>query len=169
LKGKGLLEVKHGEGTYVNAPDSSLLFHQILFSDDISKLFSVRKILEAGAAELAAIHRLPNNLKKMKATLTQVEKATTMQGWEADFDFHLCIAEATQNDIILDLMKTIATTTKQAIMDVYRIVIADPSLGQQIYEQHVAIYRAIYGRDQAKARQSMIEHLVYVEELLYRY
>lgn len=169
LKGKGLLTVKQGEGAYVIHQDSSSLLDKLLFAKDISELFSVRKILEAGIVELAALNRHPKHLAKLKKTLQDLEQANTIEGWRADFDFHLFIAEASQNEILIQLMKTISTTTQKAIIDCHRIILSDAQLSQKVYQQHLAIYRAIHNKNQEQARLSMIEHLVYVEELLYQY
>ena len=68
LKGKGLVEVKHGDGTFVCGMDRANVFDglSLVNKEDIKSLFTVRKILEVGTAELAALYREQHHLLKMK-------------------------------------------------------------------------------------------------------
>ncbi|UOK56341.1 GntR family transcriptional regulator [Bacillus sp. OVS6] len=73
LKGKGLVKVKQGEGTYVSKYDSSKIFSKAVMlpnANDITELFQVRKIVETGMAEMAACNRSEKDLTLMKKILT---------------------------------------------------------------------------------------------------
>ncbi|MFM1653565.1 FadR/GntR family transcriptional regulator [Brevibacillus sp. B_LB10_24] len=168
LKGKGLVDVKRGEGTYVCHYNYSQLFYEsiLLNRNDVIKIYNVRKILEAGIAESAAVDRQPEHLAKMKHAIESMKSANSIEGWEADYEFHLSIAEATQNEILVQLMEIISSTTKKAIMDCHRIIFSDSRLSQNILTQHENIYKAIEEGDSTAARQRMLEHLTYVESLL---
>ena len=77
LKGKGTVEVKHGEGTYICGFDSSSLFKsQVLLPSikDVHELFQVRKMLETGMAEIASINRSEEMVSEMEVLVSnQVE------------------------------------------------------------------------------------------------
>lgn len=170
LKGKGLVEVKHGDGTFVCRFDCANVFHglSLINKQDVHNVFTVRKILELGTAEIAALQREPHHLLKIKNAIHEMEQAETVGGWKADFDFHIGIAEATQNEHLVQLMQTISTAIQKAIMDCHQIILADSDLSRTIFNQHLAVCEAI---DQAKpdqARQAMLEHLTFVEALLNR-
>lgn len=168
LKGRGLVEVRHGEGTFVCHLDTAQLIPDVLLvrKSDIGKLFQVRKILEVGIAEIAALHAADEHLAKMKQALDELTQAKTLEAWEADYRFHEEIVKASGNEILIDLMEMVSTTTKKAIMDCHRIILSDRSLSSDIMKQHIDIYKAIEARNAAEAREAMYRHLNYVEKLL---
>lgn len=138
LKGKGLVDVRRGEGTFVRHFDCSQIFEELrlLKQADIRKLFAVRKILEAGTAEMAARVQDPAQLEKMQECMHQLRDAKTVEGWKADYAFHLAIADATQNEILVQLLDTISSTMKEAIMGCHQIIMEDPVLTRSIIRQH---------------------------------
>lgn len=168
LKGKGLVEVRHGNGTFVCPFDCTRVFHglSLVNKEDIRNLFEVRKILEVGTAELAAVNREQLHLVKMKQALDCLAQADSLEAWRADFDFHLVIAEATRNEHLMQLMQTVSSTIRKGIMDCHRVILADADRERLIFQQHVAVYEAILAADPNRSRQAMMEHLSYVEALL---
>lgn len=171
LKGKGLVEVRRGEGTFVCHLNTAQLLPDVLLigKDDIHKLYQVRKILEAGIVELAAANATNEHLEKMHQALEDLKTASTLKAWEADYRFHEEIVKASSNDILVELMDMVSTTTKQAIMECHRVILSDPSLAMEIINQHCDIYEAIKSRDGNGAREAMYKHLNYVESLLDSY
>ena len=168
LKGKGLLEVKQGDGTFVSRWDGTSLFNEIhlLEKKNIKHLFAVRKILESGMAELAALNRQETHLQRINAIITELEQTPTVEGWKLDFDFHTTLAEATGNEILVHLTNTLSTTMKKTIIDCHRLIFSDPLLTKKVFQQHVAIYDAISAKDSDTARIAMLDHLNFVEQLL---
>lgn len=165
LSGKGIVYVKQGEGTYICEFDSTKLFHNHMLlpaAGDISELFQVRKILDTGIAEMAALNRSKKDLKVMEKLLsTQLSN-----GWESDYEFHMAIAQATGNKILIDLIQFISTTMKKVMIDFHRYIQKNEAIVQMIGKQHDTIYESIKISEPKKAKQAMIEHLDYVEELL---
>lgn len=170
LKGKGLVDVRQGEGAFVCHFDSTALFQGMLLNEekDIRELFHVRKILEAGIAETAARERTADDLSSMKQAVDAL-RTESAAGWEADYRFHLAMARATQNDILVQLTETIASTTKKAMIDFHRILFSDSELTQTVFEQHFSIYRAVRNQLPNEAREHLLTHLTLTEQLLQRY
>lgn len=168
IKGMGLVDVKHGEGTFVCRTDTTHLLRDMLLfrKSDINELYQVRKILEVGIIEMAVENATASQLDRMKEALDRLSKANSLKGWEADYQLHQSIAEASGNDILIDLMKAVSSTMKKGMMDCHRIILSDNKLSSDVTCQHVAIYDAIKAGDSRKARESMLNHLNYVEELL---
>ncbi|MFA8438737.1 FadR/GntR family transcriptional regulator [Pueribacillus sp. YX66] len=168
LKGRGLVDVKHGEGTFVCHLDTAQLIPDVLLvrKSDINKLYQVRKILEVGIAETAAVNATEKQLANMKQALDELADAKTLEAWEADYRFHEEIVKASGNEILIDLMEMVSTTTKKAIMDCQRIILSDHSLSSHVMKQHIDIYEAIKARQPKQAREAMYRHLNYVEQLL---
>lgn len=165
LKGKGTVYVKQGEGTYICEFDSAKLFtnHMLIPNcEDIKDLFQVRKILETGIAEMAASNRSVQDLVRMEEILSNL----CINGWEGDYHFHMAIANATGNKSLIQLVQTISTTMKKAMIDFHRYIQENEDIVKTMDEQHDKIYESIKMGNPIKANQSMINHLQYVEEIL---
>jgi GntR family transcriptional regulator, transcriptional repressor for pyruvate dehydrogenase complex len=165
LSGKGIVYVKQGEGTYICEFNSSKLFnHQLLLpsSRDISELFQVRKILETGIAERAAIRRSEQDLLLMEECISN----QSVNQWESDYQFHMAIAKSTENEVLIQFMQFISATTKKAMIDFHQYIQKYPNIVKRIEDQHLQIYEAIKQRESQKAFCTMGEHLNFVEELL---
>lgn len=165
LKGKGIVDVKQGEGTYILEFDSARLFNNHLLLTqprDISQLYQVRKILEPGIAELAAIHRKEADLQLM----AEIFANPTMNGWDSDYLLHTAIAKAAGNEIIIQLLEFISTTMKNAMIDFHHYIKKNPTTAQMMEKQHFKIYESIKLGKPENAKQMMMEHLDYVEKEL---
>ncbi|MFQ9865922.1 MAG: FadR/GntR family transcriptional regulator [Bilophila wadsworthia] len=71
LAERGLLESRHGDGTYVRVPDMEPLRSAILEAVDseghlFDEVMEYRRILEPAVAELAALRRTPEQLDRLK-------------------------------------------------------------------------------------------------------
>ncbi|MDQ0337600.1 GntR family transcriptional repressor for pyruvate dehydrogenase complex [Caldalkalibacillus uzonensis] len=168
LKGKGILEVKQGEGAFIRSFDSAQLFEQLLLLDkqDLTDVFNVRKILEVGSAELASTSRTAAHVQQMEKALQMLENSDSLEDWEADYAFHMAIAEATRNKVIIRLMETVSVLLKKAIINCHNMALHSEAVSSSIRKQHVAIYLAIKEQKAEQAREAMFEHLCYVEALL---
>ncbi|WP_223589895.1 FadR/GntR family transcriptional regulator [Neobacillus bataviensis] len=165
LKGKGIVDVKRGEGTFILEFDSTRLFnnHLLLTSPkDISELFQVRKILEPGIAEMAAIHRSEADLNVME----EIFSNQSIKGWESDYLLHKAIAEAAGNEIIKQLLQFISTTMKNAMIDFHHYIEKNPATAKMMENQHLVIFESIKHGKPQQAKQMMMEHLDFVEKEL---
>jgi GntR family transcriptional regulator, transcriptional repressor for pyruvate dehydrogenase complex len=165
LKGKGAVTVKQGEGTYICKFDSGKLFNNHLLlpsSKDISQLFQVRKLLEPGIAEIAADNRSERDLKMMEDLLY----GNGANSWEADYNFHLAIAKAAGNEILIQLLEFISASMKKTMIGFHQYIEKDRNVFEEITRQHSQIFQMIHKKESAKAKQKMKEHLDYVEDLL---
>ncbi len=80
LRAMGLIEMKQGEGTYVREFDPAMLSFPIsaavlMNKEDVAHLLEVRKLLEVGAAGVAAKRRTDEDLRAMQSALTQMREA----------------------------------------------------------------------------------------------
>lgn len=165
LSGKGIVYVKQGEGTYISEFDPAKLFNQRVMlpsSKDIIELFQVRKILETGIAEKAAIHRSKKHLQEMEDCLIK----QSVNNWESDLQFHLAMARSTGNEILIQFMQFISDTTKKSMMDFHHYIQQNQATVKKIQHQHQQIYEAIKNRESSHAHFLMKEHLNFVEEEL---
>ncbi|UCH22365.1 MAG: FadR family transcriptional regulator [Deltaproteobacteria bacterium] len=110
----GYLEVIQGRGTFLRkdfkpANLSAMELGDIQTAASIIDLVEVREILECNAVKLAAhraasddILRIKTALARMKETIDDYKRFS-----EYDFDFHIALAQATGNEMILEMMKLI--------------------------------------------------------------
>lgn len=177
LRAMGLVDIRQGEGTFVTRYDLSRLAEPIgdfikINKKEMLEFFEVRKIIESGAASIAAQKRTPEHLLAMKAALASMASATGGDnlGEVADANFHIAIAEATQNAVLLKMMNQIADTLRDTMKESRRLwLFSEDSTLERLHQEHCAIYNAIEEQNPMLAQQLMLAHLVKVENLLIRY
>jgi GntR family transcriptional repressor for pyruvate dehydrogenase complex len=165
LESKGLIESR-GNGTFTVAPyrnplDSSLDLLVAVEEADYGELFEVRRILEAEAAAQAAKRRTREDLRAMVAALEGMEEglASEQQFIDADLRFHLSVAEATRNRVLVHLMNAVRALLLRSLASSYHI----PGSPERAVEMHRKILGAIEAQDEDEARDLMRDHVVRVE------
>lgn len=152
LVNAGLVRVQQGLGTFIisQQPMGEPLahrFHRAHFQD----LNEVRLLLEVKIAEKAALHRTKDDIIQMKALLKKRGEHAKAQNvddcMQADIDFHTSIAVASQNEIMVDLYKTIATHLKQSFRERY----ADTKPFLESQDLHKSLLQSIIDKDPAQA------------------
>lgn len=178
LQAMGLVEMRQGEGTFVRQFDASLLSLPIrsavlMNKQDIQHLLEVRKILEAGAVIAAAERRTEVDLQKMKKVLQSMKDPNGEQdelGENADLAFHLAIAEASHNPLLIHLMRNVSEMTVETMRETRRIWMhADHTAADQLYDEHQQLFNAIKKKDGNLAQQYLLHHLHHVEQVLKDY
>jgi len=168
LESRGLIESR-GSGTFVIAqwrnPFQQPLSLVVAGEDvDRTQLFEVRRMLEAEAAALAAKRRSLGDLELMHEATDEMEAAIdSSQAYvAADIRYHLVIAEATGNRLLLHLMQAI----RERLTEMFGTVFKFPGGPERSIAQHRLITQAIAAEDAERARQAMTEHILRVEQEL---
>ena len=173
LQAGGLVETRHGIGTFVLHQRAGNVFRldagDIATSVDVLAVLELRISLETEAAGLAAARRSAEQLQALRAALDEFERNVTLghDTVEADFRFHLQIAQATGNpyfaDILSHLGRTIIPRTRiKAIRDHVR----GGAYLSRVNREHEEIHAAIARRDAESARAAMRIHLTNSRERL---
>lgn len=124
--------------------------------------FEFRVGIEGEAAATAARNRTSADLVKLARTLERLEDPDSYRnlGLDEDFDFHVLVAAASQNDYFVSALKSLKPVIYQGML-----LARTPSnvnvvekLGA-INQQHRLVYEAIAARDVDGARQAMRDHL----------
>lgn len=167
LQASGLVETRHGIGTFVVGLGDGAAFRiapeQMGTLHDVIAVLELRIGLETEAAALAALRRTPENLAQMRSALDAFSAALA-QGRDAvgpDFQFHLEVARATQNPHFAELMGTLGSMiiprarlgAEAGAQDAQR------SYLQRANAEHENIYDAIANQDVEAARAAMRTHL----------
>ncbi|KSU64700.1 GntR family transcriptional regulator [[Bacillus] enclensis] len=176
LRAMGLVEMHQGEGTYVREFDSKMLSLPVYIAvlmkkDDVKNLLEVRRILEVGAVQAAADRRTDEQLAEIKEALDQMETANDQElGEEADFRFHMAIAKASHNELLIGLMNNVSEMMVTTMRETRRLwLYSEKSTLDRLWNEHQQIYQAIEAQDGSEAQKLMLDHLQSVEEVLMNY
>lgn len=173
LQASGLVETRHGIGTFVlerpaETPSPFRLDSAAMGTAlDVLAMLEFRVSLEAEAAGLAAMRRSDTQLATMRRALDDM-KQTASAGSDAvnsDFEFHLAIARATGNRYFTDLMGHLGTM----LIPRSRLQMSTPEREmylERVNFEHENIYDAIERGDQEAARAAMRMHLTNSRERL---
>jgi GntR family transcriptional regulator, transcriptional repressor for pyruvate dehydrogenase complex len=163
LQEKRLVEVRPGRGTFITngMPDAMRHSLGLLMKfgsvNGFSHLVEVREILEPEIAALAATRITDEHIASMREAVeimdTALDDVDTFV--EADLDFHLALAEATQNPIIPILVDSIIDLLRKQRK---RIGLVSGGLRRGQFH-HKKILEAVIRRDSQAARQAMQDHL----------
>lgn len=167
LESQGLITSVNG-GAFVvadaaNPLNSSL---QLVFALDsetgVHDLFELRRIIDCEAAALAAERRTPEQLEEMGLAIAAMEETLPAHDEAfvfADLRFHLAIAEATGNRLILYSMQAARDVVRQALEQVVNV----PRSPESAIVEHRAVLEAVTARNPDWARNAMRDHLQRVE------
>ena len=163
LREKGLVEAYSGKGTFVTNGTSQAikqsldLMMKIGQPGNFAQLEEVREILEPDIAALAATRAEEQHLATMREAVAVMDRSQQDPNAyiEADLDFHLSLAEAVDNPIILSLLDSIVGLLREQRMKIFSVE-GGPERGQY---HHKRILGAVEQRNADAARDAMREHL----------
>jgi DNA-binding FadR family transcriptional regulator len=167
LQASGLVQTRHGIGTFVAEPSDAASFRitpeQMATLRDVIAVLELRIGIETEAAGLAAQRRSDDNLRAMRTALDAFAAANE-QGRDAvgaDFQFHLEIARATQNAHFAELMNTLgAMIIPRARLEGASVVSEERrTYLRRVNAEHESIFEAIAAQDSDAARAAMRMHL----------
>lgn len=168
LRQKGLVEIQPGRGTFITNGTSKVVRHsfgllmQMAGTDGSPDLVEVREMIEPEIAALAAERATEDHIAAMREAIEKMDAALQAPDKyiEADLDFHLVLAEATQNTLIPTLIDSIVDLLREQRARIFQAE-NGPQHGQV---HHKRILDAIIRHDPAAARDAMRIHLQQVSE-----
>jgi GntR family transcriptional repressor for pyruvate dehydrogenase complex len=160
----GMVESRHGEGTFVRRPTPSQLmapFQAVieLSAPAVDSVMEFRMAFEPGVASLAAANLTPTGEEQLQAALDAFEHAVNGGGpvETLDADFHLAVALATGNPAVIavhgavdELLRGMRSRLARSSYHPYDKSVAG----------HRALFDAIVAREPERAGQVMRDHLV---------
>ncbi|WP_221798213.1 GntR family transcriptional regulator [Oceanobacter mangrovi] len=176
LEAKGLVIRRQGGGTYVadnigmsmTDPLFDLLGSHPEFNYD---LLEYRHALEEIAAHYAAVRATESDHQIIRQRYQEWldghnARLGAEKEAELDWRFHLSIAEASHNAVLLHSMRALLSLFKQTIATNLTYLYTEESRREEIRQQHEAMRDAVLERNGEAARKAVNNHLAFVEETL---
>ncbi|MEF2072612.1 FCD domain-containing protein [Consotaella aegiceratis] len=167
----GLVQVRVGSGVYVISQTPGLPGQRDNLADDVGpfELLQARQLIESEVAAFAATQTTKNDIGRMREAL-DMERADLAAGdtdYRSDEMFHLLIAEATQNTVLLDAVRDLwARRQRSAMWQQLHARIVLSEYRQQWLIDHQTILAALRARSPQAAHNAMWNHLQHVRETL---
>ncbi|NBD26945.1 FadR/GntR family transcriptional regulator [Paenibacillus glycinis] len=178
LKAMGYIEIRQGGGCRVisSAPSPSpveLPELQTLRMNraTLLELLEAREALEVSNASRAAEKATEADIEVLRNLIREMEAGIgdDREGERTDVLFHLTLARATHNTVMLRLFESIVGQLETAIRDIRRVEIyANRSVAERLYREHLGIFEAVSAGNAALSGERMKEHLAHVVSNLLR-
>jgi GntR family transcriptional repressor for pyruvate dehydrogenase complex len=173
LEDLGILESRHGGGTYVADVIGTV------FSPQISALLAsharatldyleYRREIEAVAARFAAMRATKADRELLTAAMERMEAAHEAADFEAearaDVEFHSLIGEMAHNLVLLHTLRSCYKLLSEGIFQNRSRLYQTPDGHSQLLAQHRAIHAAILAGDPAAAEAAARAHISHIIE-----
>lgn len=156
----GILEVRQGQGTHIiSLSPIENSFDKQLKDANIEHIYEARRMLDKEVSMLAAKRRDERDLLALRDYLNKrnraLQKGNYMEYIDADIDFHLSIAKASKNQVLLDLY--------QSFVPVLRHILNPLILNRINYqhnsELHEKLFLAILNQNEEDAQKYVTQNL----------
>ncbi|WP_299839557.1 FadR/GntR family transcriptional regulator [uncultured Paracoccus sp.] len=166
LRSDGLVEPRQGAGVFVLEPPAPqpLPFGNLDLArvSSLIEMLELRTAVEGDAAGFAALRRSPAQEEAIVEAFGRLGRlaASGQPTSDADFAFHLAIAEAANNPRFSEFLRLLGQTLipRRAVTDGAEPQIT-PDYARILEAEHEAIVAAIQDGDEAAARDAMRRHL----------
>jgi GntR family transcriptional repressor for pyruvate dehydrogenase complex len=164
LSAMGIIRSRHGSGACISDVPSlasePLSFLAALHGFTGEQMYEARRVLEVGAAGLAAERATPDQIASLADEVASLfeRMGDPLRFLNHDITFHRIVAEASGNPIIGTLVETVS-----ALYYDRRRRTAEQASDRDLIdaaEAHRRIYQAIRAHDAEAARRAMHEHLL---------
>ncbi|MFL6536169.1 MAG: FadR/GntR family transcriptional regulator [Pseudomonas sp.] len=168
LQAEGLVETRHGIGTFVvdtaRPGDFQGSKHVKGGAYDALAVIELRLSLEVEAAGIAAQRATPEQLLAMREALDVANALdpTDDDSARADFEFHLQIAQCTGNSFFIDAIAHVGNTLLAVVQQAGPVVTGENRA--LVVREREQVFAALARRDAEAARASMRLHLINVQQ-----
>jgi GntR family transcriptional regulator, transcriptional repressor for pyruvate dehydrogenase complex len=165
LAAMGVVQSRHGSGTYIpDGPPSlgseSLRFQAALHGFTREEMYEARRLLEVGAAGLAAERATPEQVATLAEEVTNLYASLSdpVAFLVHDIEFHRSVAASSGNPIVASIVEMVSALYYEQRRET--ATMASERDLRDAADMHRRIYQAIRARDAEAARLSMHDHLV---------
>lgn len=154
------------DGVFIDIKSSTFFTDPRLLSKEVgvAELFEARKVVEVEIAGMAAERALAPEIEELEQVMREAdaEPISPEKFVIYDMTFHLGIARASHNRILLQVLGSIRDLLWEAQSKVARV----PGMTDKAKVQHYEILEAIKEHNREKAREKMFAHLDEVQRIL---
>ena len=143
----GLLETRQGDGTYVMARERLQVdFYNFMSETDYEDVLEVRELLEKHIAMSAIRHADDADLEEIsrRLQLRNQNADSIREATQTDVDFHMAIAKATHNDMVVNIYRYVSSYFNEFIYEKLYDIRKDE---QEIDEIHAQLFDAIRSKN----------------------
>lgn len=163
LRDEGLITSRQGAGSFVSVPSTpkTLAFQPLETIADLQRCYEFRLTIEPAAAALAASRRGVSALSEIETCLQIMRDATERRSHreDADFDFHLAITTAANNQYFETSMRALREHIAVG-MKFHGLSLQTVRGGlDHVLDEHAAIFSAIRDGEAESAREAMRVHI----------
>jgi GntR family transcriptional repressor for pyruvate dehydrogenase complex len=162
LAALGVVESRHGAGTFITSgpprlSSGPLSLMAALHGFTRDEMFEARRVLEAGAAGMAAENATGEDLAVMSEEVTGMFAALgdPQEFLLHDVRFHRAVAAASGNPVLAALVDMVSTL----VYERRRLTVERARDLKESAEMHRRIYTAVREKDPERARREMSAHL----------
>lgn len=158
---KGFLVRRHGKGVYVVNRSENVLtdsLRNLMMRDDytMAEFIETRQLIECQVAYLAATRATEQQIAAMETHTRNMENESNVTQYaQEDVSFHMALAYATQNRLLIAFVKAI----KPMLVQMVGKVVLSGGKVESDSHFHQRILEAIRARDPEVASRRMQEHL----------
>jgi len=163
-----IVEIRPGDGTYVKSavPANEMVSDTMSVLEESESPFEVmqaRRVLEEGIVKVAATQATDEDVEKLEQALERMEDAVLhgdlSRYFQANREFHLAVASATQNSILQGLLHSLLISEEKKLwQESIQRYLTDPDHIKAYVGRHQRLLEAIKERDAALAVREMQEH-----------
>lgn len=168
LEAEGQLWRHVGKGTFTGSRAIEVLsLAEIDRETNPAEVMRTRLLIEPIIAREAALNATSRHVEAMHRCVQRTRRAGTWRQYEAaDNELHRCIAEATDNRLLLALFDALNAVRRAVVWGMLRSNADRPPADHHSFAEHDRIITAIEQRDLEGAGQAMYQHLRAVERHL---
>ncbi|MGI6109202.1 MAG: FadR/GntR family transcriptional regulator [Eubacteriaceae bacterium] len=168
LEMMGFLSSEQGAGNFVscnisrNLADSlNLLF--LLGQIDYRQVSETRKALEMQAAILASDRITPVQIAQIERVVKSMRSDDERLNIEADRMLHDLIAQASQNQLIIQLLTALSDAISSFIADMRREIALNPEGREELQRSHEQLVEGLRRSDKKEISDALNEHFHLVD------
>jgi GntR family transcriptional regulator, transcriptional repressor for pyruvate dehydrogenase complex len=159
LANRGMVDVRHGEGTFVAAQAIHESLEERLGRAALADIYEARLFLELPLAELAAQRRDARDIAAMRASLKKraqaIRAGDVARYAEADFAFHLAVARAAKSSALRDVYASFVAIAQPLMA----AAVTPDYVRNENDSLHASLCEAIAKGDVAETRRLVRSHL----------
>jgi DNA-binding FadR family transcriptional regulator len=165
LEVQGKVEVRVGAGVFVSRARPVAVADPTSEGQGPFELLRARWLIEGETAWEAAHNASADDLGAVRRAVEQMQRRQREKrdAEDADRDFHLAIARATHNSVLVAVVRDLWDQGRGAIWKRMEHHFQTPELRAAALRDHRAVLDALEARDQRRSRAAMRQHLERVD------